>query len=274
MSNLQPSSVKFFVIAFLVVVASGSLIALMWPTAITIAHQQAGQLVAEGALTNGGEAEADYHLATLLEPGNTAAHLGLAEQQYSTGQFAAALASQVGAGDTVSSQQIKVEALLQLTRNHDAATAADNLLTVCSTDDCLKLGAFAYDLDGRASDATSLEARVSSPEAARSITLAQAGQIPLAAQLYASGLLNSSSALLLSLPESFERDLMLGQIYATSVQKADLLRAARYLQASTSLQPSNLQAHQLLASVYRSLNQFSNAGQQDQLVSNLLTGRP
>ena len=274
MSSLQPSNVKFFVIAFLVLVTSGSLVAFMWPSAITIAHQQAGQLVAEGALANGGEAEADYHLATLLDPGNTAAHLGLAQQLYSTGQFAAALRSQEGAGESATSQQIKVETLLELVRNQDAATAADSLLAVCSTDNCIKLAAFAYDVSGRTSDSTALASRVSSPEAARSITLAQAGPLPLAAQLYATGLLNSSSALLLQQPESFERDLMLGQIYSSSTQKTDLLSAADYLEAATTLQPSNLQAHQLLASVFRSLNQSSNAGQQDQLVANLQTGRP
>jgi predicted Zn-dependent protease len=274
MSNLQPSSVKFSIIAFLVLVTTGGLLALLWPMAIKAAQVQAGQLVAEATLSSGGAAEADFQLATWLDHDNTAAHLGLAQQQYAADQPAATLQSLNGAGDSPTALELKVQTLLELGRYADAANVADQAIKYSTGDAALQYAAFAYVLAGRQADATILEARVSSPEAASAIKQAEAGPLPLAMQLYASGLLNSSNAVLLGQPESFERDLLLGKIYASSTKEPNLVNAAKYLRAASTIQPSNPQVHQLLEYAYTTLGQSANASQQAQLISNIKSGRP
>ncbi|HEY2004303.1 MAG TPA: tetratricopeptide repeat protein [Candidatus Saccharimonadia bacterium] len=274
MSNSQPSSTKFSVFAVVAILASSAGLATLWPLTLAAAHHESAALVGEASSAPAGEAATDYLLATWLDRHNTAAYTNLARTQITAGQPEAALASLQHAGRGSEVDELRVRTLLELGRTSDAAAAAIPLTTPgCSQDDLL-LASLAYDVAGRTADATALMPRLTSPEVAQAATRAQSANLALAAELYATGLLRSSSAILVKSPTSYERDLLLGHIRYSQHTRAALTEAVDYLATANALNPTNLEARTLLAKIYSELGNLAASQAQTALIIKLQSNRP
>jgi tetratricopeptide (TPR) repeat protein len=274
MSTGHRANTKFVIIASLVLVLASSGLAALWPLALRAAHAESQQLLKAGERAHGAEAADDFLLATRLDSSNHPAYARLADTQIAAGQADAALASLSRAGQGSDVEQLKVRTLIELGRTTAAANEAITLTEAGRSDDDIVLGALALATAGRQTDAAALTTHVTAPEAAGRIARATASQLTLATELSATGLLNSSSVMLGKLPASYERNLLLARIRYTRQTDADLAQAADLLTTATALNPAGLDAHQLLAKVYRQQNHPAAAAAQDVLASKLTTGRP
>jgi hypothetical protein len=275
MSNSRRSSAKFWILSSVVVIASGAALACLWPTVRAQAATTSVQFVKQAGDTDGGEAWSDYQLATWLNPGNKSAYLGLAASQLAGGRASAALSSLHGAGQGSTVLRLKVRALIETGKYTEAQSDAGKLVSLANPPQAdLVLAALADSLKGDSSDIVAITPRLSSPEAAELVTRAKSGNLPLAAALYATGLLNSSSAILTKIPSSFESDLLLAKIDYQWGTPRDLNRAAGLLQTATLMDPSSPAPRQLLVTIYRDENKFTLADNQQALVNKLTTGQP
>lgn len=265
---------KFAAFAAVTVLASAGALAALWPVTLAAAHQESAELVGEASYANPGEAATDYLLATWLDHHNTAAYAGLARTQIATGRPDAALASLSHAGQGSEVEQLRVRTLIELGRPDAAADAAATLTASNRSQDDLLLAVLAYDNAGRPDNATALIPRLTSPEAAQAAARAQAGPLGLAAELSATGLLRSSSAILVKTPTSYDRNLQLARIRYAQHTKATLAEATDYLISANALNPANINARQLLAKIYRELGNTHDAQVQAALIAKLQSGRP
>jgi hypothetical protein len=214
MSNRPaPSSAAFMGLAAITLIGAASLLAAAWPHALKAAHKQSDRLVAEAGTVSINEAAADYNLATWLNRSNQPAYLGLARTQIATGKAAQAVDTLGKAGQGSEASKLRIRTLLELNRPAEAADLANNLTQPGHSDEDLTLAAIAFALANRPDSITPLIPLMSSPEAAQRVIRIEAGKLPLATELYAYGLPESSRALLVTLPVSFERDQLLGRIY-------------------------------------------------------------
>jgi len=278
MRESKASTVKFWIVAMLALALGGLGLATLVPAAHNAARTQSASLTSAGQQASDGgavgEAEADFHLATLLNPSNTAAWIGLAQTQIAAGQPSLAVDTLKHAGQGSDVARLQVRTLIELNRPADAAAAAANLTGASATQADLTLAGLTYALAGRTPDAAALLPRLNSPQAATSVSRAQADKLPLAVELYATGLLNSSRAILATLPASFERNLLLARINYARHTAASLTQAASLLAAALAISPTNVEARQLLQSVYADQNNPTGASQQAGLISQLQAGRP
>ncbi len=274
MHSSSTSNIKFLVLATLVVLASSSALAASWPYAVKAAHAQAADLMGEAGSANPAVAATDYKLATWLDPSNPAAYIGLAHSQILSGQAEAALTTLDRAGEGSEASELRLRTLIELGRTNDAADKAAGIANRGHNDTVMLLTAFAYALSGRTADIPTLIPLVSSPEAAQRISRAAGDKLTLATELYTSGLPESSKILLMKLPTSFERNLLLGRILYTRHSKTDLISASSYLETATTLNPSNLESHKLLASIYSDRQLISESAAQTVLVTKLQSGKP
>lgn len=255
-------------------ISTATAIAATWPLLRAAGRWESSQLVGEARGANLAEAAVDYHLATKLDPANHAGYLGLARNQIAAGQANLALSSLANAGEGSDATRLRVRTLLELNRRSAAADQASNLTQPGSSDADIELSALADALAGRTDAITPLITAVSSPEAAQHVRRAQTGNLPLAVELYASGLPESSRTLLVSLPTSYERNLLLARIYTTRHSPTDLATATDYLSEAVRLNPSDIEAHQLLAELFTDQGQTAASANQSALIKQLQTGRP
>jgi hypothetical protein len=274
MSTGPHAQTKFIIISSLVLVLGGVGLASLWPVALDAARAESGRLLIAGEHAHGPEAANDFLLATRLDSTNHRAYARLADTQIAAGHPDAALTSLSRAGQGSDVEQLKVRTLIELGRTNDAAGEAGTLTQVGRPDEDIVLAALALAANGRQADAAALATRVTAPEAAGRIARAGGSQFTLAAELYATGLLNSSSAMLGKLPVSYERNLLLARIRYARQTDADLAQAADLLTTATALNPAGLEAHSLLSKVYRQQNHEAAASTQDALFDKLTNGRP
>jgi tetratricopeptide (TPR) repeat protein len=270
----QQANLKFGIIAGITVLGSASLLASLWPLALSTARAQSGQLTREAATAQDGEAYVNYLLAARLNPANQAAYLGLARAQLAANQPDQALRSLEQAGQGSEAQQLKVRTLMELGRYAAAANEAVVLTSSDRSEDDMVLAALSFALADRQSDIAPLISHIASSEALQRVQSAQMGSIPLARQLYATGLLNSSSSLLNKMAPSYEQMLLQATILYAKHTKPDLTAAVELLRRSLVLQPASLEARKLLRQVHTDLGQTEAASQQTDLISRLGTGRP
>lgn len=273
MSKSTPSAVKFWVLAWLTLASAAFGLAALWPLVPAYAHTQS-QAFARDAEANRGAAAADYQLAVWLNPANESAHLGLAQAQIAAGHPADALANLNRAGQGSEVMRLTVQACIETGRYQAAAVAASVLITDAPTDSDLVLAALADTLAGQTTAANALTDRLTSPEAAQAIQKATASKFPLAAELYATGLLNGSQHVLLTLPQSYERNLLLARIDYTFHSHDSLTEAAGLLQFAITTNPAGLEARELLGSIDRDLGDTDAAATQTALINKLKSGRP
>jgi len=273
MSKSTPSAVKFWVLASLTLVVAAFGLAALWPAVPVFARSQS-QAFTRAAGADRGEAAADYQLAVWLNPGNRPARLGLGSVQVAAGEPAAALVNLDRAGEGSEAIRLKVRALIETGRYQDAAAGAAALLTLAPTNSNYVLAALANTLAGQTAVGTAFTARVTSPEAAQAIQRAAADNFTLAAELYANGLLRSSQRILLTLPQSYERNLLLSHIDYTFHTRASLTAAAGLLQVATAMNPAGLEARELLVSVDHDRGDTAAATAQTTLINKLNSGRP
>jgi thioredoxin-like negative regulator of GroEL len=274
MSNSQPSSTKFWILAATILVASATSLAALWPVARTTARAESAKLVREGDQASGSEAATDYLLATKLDATNHRAYARLADSQIASGQPEDALASLKRAGEGSDVEQLQVRTLIELGRTTDAANEAAVLTDPDRTDSDLTLAALAFAAAGRNADATALIPRVKSPETGQHIKRSAGSSITLASELYAAGLLKSSSAILVKLPPSYERNFLLARIRYTQHSTSSLAEATDLLAEAVSTNPSSLEGRELLAKVLYEQNRPVEAAAQDTLAAKLRAGRP
>jgi hypothetical protein len=231
--------------------------------------------VSDAGRAGAAEAETDFKLATLLDPSNRLAYIGLARVQIQAGSSEQALGSLARAGDNGESQRLKVQALLELSRYNEAADTAAILSTpavVPSAD--LSLSALAMILAGRTNYADSLIARLPAAGDQQTLQRAQSSRLALAHELYERGLLSSADATLRPQVPSLERNLLLARVGYTRNTPGSLAEAATLLAQAVTFSPASLETRQLLESVYRAQNNFAAASAQTTQISHLKSGRP
>ena len=278
MHRLDRKTALFFSFSCLVLGSTSALLAAGWPAAheaITQASRsEASKLIAQADAANQSEASIDYKLATWLDSSNTAGYLGLAQCEITAGHPEVALSVLERAGKGSDATRLGIRTLIELGRTNEAANQAGALATPGSSDSDLILAGLAYALAERSQDIPALIASVSSPEAATRLELAEVGNVPLAGELYLSGLPESSKNLLTQLPTSFERNLLLARIYYSGHTQSDLATATDYLTSAISLNPQDIDAHQLLANVYSDSGRIADGAVQKALAQNITSGKP
>jgi hypothetical protein len=167
--------------------------------------------------------------------------------------------------------RLKVRQLIEQGSTAAAVTAADELLVHSSTESDRLLAGFAYILAGNTARIDDTEARLAHSQTLQRLQRAKSGTLPLALEMAAIGLQNSSERLLIKLPDSFLRDIALGDIYAG---RASYRQAKTSYTAAAALNPADIPVRQKLASALRRLNQDSATAAQDQLIAKLRAGRP
>ena len=274
MSHSRAASAAFFTLSTLVVIGSATALAALWPLARAGAKAEAASLIGEAGSGNSAEAAADYHLATWLDPSNPAGYIGLARTQILAGQADAALVTLDRAGEGSEAANLRLRTLIELGRTSEAAGRAATLAVPGRSDADLLLAGLTYALAGRTADIPALIPLVASPQTAQRISRAASGNLALASELFASGLPESSRALLIAQPTSFERNFLLGQILYARHMPDDLKTATDYLESAVTLNPSDVPARRLLASVYSDRGLTAQSTAQTSLANKLESGRP
>lgn len=262
----------------LIILASATALALAWPHARTAAlgaaRDHAAQLIAEAAAARPPEAAVNYKLATWLDPSNEAGYLGIARAQIAAGRAEAALTALDRAGEGSEAAELRIRTLIELGRTNEAADRATTLATPGRSDNDVVLAALSYALAGRTQDIAPLKPLVSSPQAAERISRIAVGELPLAGELYFSGLPESSEKLLLKLPTSFARNVLLARIHHERHTAANLETATNYLTTAITLNPAEPEARQLLAAVYAERGLTAESEAQTTQAKKLRAGQP
>lgn len=268
------STIKFLSLAALILVVAALSLAALKPIATKAAHHQSEIFTFKAANAQGADAEVNYRLAIWLNPHNQTAFAGLARVQIAAGQPDEALASLSQAGEGSEVDQLKVRTLVELGRFAEAANNATSLTAPGRPISDLFLANLAYILADRPNDTAALMSRLETPEALQRIQRAKADQYSLAAELYATGLLQSSSGLLIKLPESYERNLLLARIRYSRHSSEDLRQATGLLAHALVLNPAGIEARKLLVKTYHDTGQTTEAAKQEALITKLQSGRP
>jgi cytochrome c-type biogenesis protein CcmH/NrfG len=235
---------------------------------------QAAKLIGEAASASPPEAAVNYKIATWLDPSNQAGYLGLARIQIAAGNAETALKALERAGEGSEAASLRVRTLIELGRTTEAADRAATLAAAGRPDADIILAAITYALAGRTGDILALIPLVASPEAAGRINRIAAGEMPLAGELYANGLPESSRSLLAKLPMSFERNLLLARLHYDQHTPESLVTATDLLKLAVALNPGNAEAHKFLAAVYTERKLPAEAATQSELAQKLTGGRP
>ena len=253
---------------------SSGLAASLWPSVLAYSRNESASLTREAGQGTGADAELDYRLAYHLDHGNVTAALHFATAELADEQPQAALDALKAAGEGSDVQRIRIEALLEL-GNVDAATATGaDLAKTDTSDETVRIVALAYGVRRNQDAIAALKARVSSPEALQALSRAQAGNLPLAHDLSATGLNLSTRALLVKLPSSADRDLLLAQTDVRLGTHAMLADAASSYATSLALNPSNLAARGQYVDLLRLLKDPQDAAMQQTLHDAIANGRP
>ena len=274
MSHSRSANAKFWSITVITIVGSAAGAAALVPVMGEYASRESSRLVVLGNQASGAEAETDYRLATYLNRRNTEAYVKLAQLQLDSGRPQEALRTLGSAGEGSEVVRARIRLLMELGSTTVAATAGQSLVREGAPDEDVVLAGLSLAVAGREAEVAALAPRVTAPEAAGRIKRIQAGNLALAGELYASGLPISSSTILLQLPASYERNLLLGRIYLTRNLADDLESAAGYLRTATVVHPAGVEAHELLAKVYVAQEKTQLATEQRGLIEKLRTGRP
>ncbi|GAC1369581.1 MAG: hypothetical protein NVSMB39_1530 [Candidatus Saccharimonadales bacterium] len=244
MNDSKPQSAAFLSLTALLVLACAAALAYGIPYAQAAARAEASKLIGESSAAKPVESLANYRLAVWLDPTNQTAQLSLARAQLAAWDAAAASATLNQAGQGSEAEELRLRTDIELGRADPAAGL------------------------------TALIGRQASPEAAQRLARARAGKLPLAQELYAAGLPESSSAILRDQPESFERNYLLGRLNYDRHTEPSLVAAADYLKVALAINPSNLPARQLYAVTVKDLGRTGEAAKQAALVHNLELNRP
>jgi cytochrome c-type biogenesis protein CcmH/NrfG len=278
MRRPNTAQITYISLISFVFVASATALAFTWPHARALlaetSRKQAAQLISEAAGTAPPEAAVNYQLATWLDPSNEAGFLGVARIQIAVGHAETALKALDHAGEGSEAASLRTRTTIELGRTSEAARRAASLAIPGRPDTDIILAALAYALANRPSDIPALMPLVSSPEAAGRITRIAAGDVALANELYASKLPESSRTILEKLPTSFERNLLLGHIYHDRHSLENLATATGFLVTAVTINPANIEAHQLLAAVYAERGLIAESSDQTTLAQKLISKRP
>jgi hypothetical protein len=274
MDRPNANSAAFLSFTGLLIVATASGVAYGLPKLHELARRQSIQLSQAAIVAGPTEAETDFHLAAWLDHANEAASLGLARTQIASGQPEAALHTLSRAGQGSEATTLRLRTQLELGHNLAAAQSAASVDIPSASEDTILLVALAYAQAGQSSSIQSLNASLSSPGALQRLARIETGQLPLAEELYVSGLPRSSSTLLKNLPTSFERNIVLAHIAIDSHTATELLPATDYLIEAVALNPASITGHQLLSRVYTDRGLTTEAAAQAALASKLQNGRP
>ncbi len=271
MSRSQPSAIKFWIIAGLTVVGAALLSATAWPAVPSAMRYESYRLSSIAAAAPAAQAQVDVTLATWLDPYNLAAQRQLAALDLTTGHDTEALAAVNHAGQGIDVTRLRLKAYLELGHTSSAAQAAYRLSTASGNDSDQVLAAAALADAGHISDALSLTSAVTSPEAARRIAYAAGGNMPLAYVLAATGLLRSPQTILIKLPDSYQRDLLLATI---NDQLADYGSAQTFAADAAAIDPAAMAPHQLLAQLFKNAKNLSAFKTQQMLLSRIRKQSP
>jgi hypothetical protein len=272
----RPSYVPHATTALAIVAVAG-LVASDWSFGLSLARSQAARLVTAGDQGSGHAAELDFRLANLLDPNNQTAAARLAQLQLSSDQpdqAHATIARSTRQGEGSAMLVIDAEAELELGHASAAADDASQLAAVTANQDQLATAIVVLSATGQGSDAAALAPRVTSPQATGRVARALAGNVALAQELAASGLLRSASAILAKLPDTAPRDLLLAKIRATSHSKPDRLQAAELYQSYLAIVPTDRQTRLDYANLLDNLKQSTAATTQRNLAAKLQNQQP
>ncbi|HSX02829.1 MAG TPA: hypothetical protein VLI05_05970 [Candidatus Saccharimonadia bacterium] len=264
----------FWAATGVVLVLNAGLIALFSPYVIEAARGESDRLAAAGRQAQGSEAQLDFELAHRLDPRNQTAALALAQRQLVAGQSDLAIQTLRAAGQGTEVLRLQLRTQLELGRTADAAVTAGQLAARSPSADDAQLAGLAYLVAGQPQSLPSLVPRLAPPEAAQRLQAAQADNLALGRELYATGLLQSSERLLMKQPSSTTRDVILGTINAARATPGSQATARDFYAAALQLDPTNRPARQGLIATLRALKDDEAADKQTALQAQLDAGRP
>jgi hypothetical protein len=258
---------------------TAGLLASTWPSVVTLAHHRADQLVTAGKQASGSEAELDFTLAQVLDPGNQLAADVVAEAWLNQGQPAKAVpvldrAKADRAGESAATARLYVRALLETDQVPAALAHADVLVRRATTQADVQLAALAYGVGEQPERFAALKGRLDASEAAQRTAAAQSDKLALAQALYATGLLDSSQRVLLRQADSVPRDLLLGRLYSRPAPAGDPAQARDFYAAAAKLDPTNREARQGLITALAATGDHDGAAKQTALQHQLELGQP
>jgi len=276
MSKSQPSvqNRKFLALASLIIVLSAGLAASAWPAVLSYGRDQSERLGKEGAKAVGDQSRLDYRMAYLLNPGNQAAAISVAESQQAAGEWKVALKTLKNAGQSRGADRVRVKAALETGDYNLAQVNADRLSASDATDGDMALAALAYGVAGKPERIEPLKARVTYPEALQAVLRAAGSKLTLAVQLRATGLLVSSRGILEQAEVSVPRNLLLASLIKADERATDLPRLAKIYREAIALDPANTVARAGLVGVLRAQKDDAAAGLEQKLLDRLQAGRP
>jgi hypothetical protein len=270
----RAQTMGFWIIALITTLASCASAITLWPKIISYASRQSASLTASALQANGGESLVDYQLATWLNPANSAAYAGLAVAQLANNQPNAALVNIANAGDEPDLLPTSIRARIELGQYQTAASLVKQMLAANPTDANLVLAIESLALAHDTSQIQALMTHISSPNALQAAQRVESGDVSFAQQLYSTGLPNASKSMLLNLPVSFERNMLLATIDANLNSTADLYVAQTLLEVAITINPSSVPARQLLIQIDRDNNNLSGASREATLAHSLQSGTP
>lgn len=263
----------FAILAGITLALAAAFMVVAWPGLTSAASTQSRELARRGDEASGNQAITYYHLATWLDTENAEAHLKLARALLLAHQPEAALKHLEQAGDSLEGLELAVRTQLELGRPIAAAADATKLMSTSSQPAQQTLACLAYLQNNQSADCDALKARMTDPEALGRIGRAQTGKLPLAAELAATGLVNSSYAILQGLEPSLVRNLLMARIDYSRATTSSLASAESLLAEAAKLDPSSIEVRQLLIATYKAQNNEPAAAAQQQLVNKLISGR-
>jgi tetratricopeptide (TPR) repeat protein len=273
MSNSEHSNSKLILVSTITLAGSAFVAAgLIVPQVQAYAKSESTRYTVAALNGKGSEAALNYRFASLLDSHNEAAAVGLARVYLAQGRSQEALALLDRVGDNIDGLRLNVQTLTELGKYEQAKPKADKLSNSKNEGDIL-LGAAVYQLGGNTSELASLDSRLTSVEALQALSRLRAGDLPLALELRALGLPVSSSALLVKLPESTQRNLALSQLLLSKGDKDSLSQAANYLASGIKLDPANIELRSTFADVLQAEKQLDGASNQDKIVLRLKQGK-
>ena len=265
-----------------VIIAGASLLVFGWAQSYPW-RQSTAEHYAKLAQEGSGEvAQLNYRLASLLDAGNQSAAWHTAEAELQAGNVKAAdqimtatVNARQGQGITPDFEAEHVRVLLEAGDTAAAASVATTLTAAPAvTDSQLITAAQALSIAGKGSEAAALASRIGSPQDARRVQAVAVGNVSLASELAGSGLLGSAQSILLKLPSSGPRDLLLAELLSPSKSKTDRTKAASLYADYLTAQPADMTVRLQYATLLDNLKRNNEATQQRAFASKLKLGQP
>ena len=298
MNSSATSTLKFGSGALLVYAAAVAVGALSIGPLVGYAHDQAASYAnAATQQTSAATSLLELQVAQVLDPGNASYRQLLADRYVAQGNLNQAVAT---LGSTPNERIRKASLLIALEQPDQAVTAvngvtgtdaavvrsqayleagrggdAQNAVAGLTSDAALQQQALVSATDGDMATVAALIPQVEDPTIKQDLRRIQSGGVALAQELYADGLYQAAQRVLAAAPDSSAKATLLAHIWLNRqpLTHQDLVAAQAAAQQGVQLDPASLPLHSLLQNIDSQLGDQTGSAHQQQLISQLQSGK-